>query len=396
MLQINRKIGSSWYWFILGFVGIIVIYFGWYLLKVRLVGIRILYDPHDIGVYFKSSQWAIGEGILYRDVFSEYPLLANLIFGAIRYVSHVLHPLSVESQSFALVWVAVSWLLYLLTIYLVASKISVRSIWLWLTPAILYFALYKFDIYPSLTTLIALLSIRDEKYRWGAFWLGITIALKGYALFLIPAYALFLFYKKGIREAVISFILCVAPFILGNLIVLAYAGVDGVLAPYQFHAVRGNNGESTYDAISFLLFNKLEINPRLAQLLQVSSALLPLTLVPKTFDRLIDVFLIALLGFISFSTFYSPQYCLWITPLVCFSTSHKIRVLTILFSWLTFIYYPIGFDLKLKQWYGAIARTIFFKIPIIVITIIRFLIMYFSLKRLLTRQLPSSRTLQQS
>jgi hypothetical protein len=40
----------------------------------------------------------------------------------------------------------------------------------------------------------------------------------------------------------------------------------------------------------------------------------------RRFEDLINSFLFAIFGFMSFSTFYSPQFVLWVLPLICFST----------------------------------------------------------------------------
>ncbi len=345
------------------------------LFSYRPFGIRLLFDNIDIGVYFQSSRWIVGQGVLYEDAFSEYPLLANLVFGFCRLVAQVIHPFPSDIESFSFIWTVTSWLVYLFAVSTSLTKVSRSSLWLWLAPAPIYFALFRFDIYPSVTTLLALIAIRDEKYARGSLWLGITIALKGYALFLLPSYCIFILYKRGIKAAITNTMICLMPFLLGNLIVLCYAGVKGLLAPYAFHAIRKQNGESVYDV--FYLSWLVDIFPGLPTLLQISSSLLPVLQKPKTFEALVNAFLIAIVGLITFSVFYSPQFCLWIIPIAAFSESLLIRRLTVVLSWATFLYFPLAFDLKNTE----LARRLLFRIAITLNAVIRLALLGTAIKR---------------
>ena len=331
---------------ILGAVGAIVLYLSW-----DAVTASKLFDRYDINEYYMRSRWAIGEGVLFKEVWSDYLLLPNLLFGLCRFFSENLHPLSTSFKSFSWLWVTVCWFLYLWATYIIATKVSTRALWIWFAPAPLFFALVRYDIYLIIATLFALLAIRSEKYLEGAMWLGLMVALKGYALFVMPAYCVFIFYRKGLPTAIKVALLCIVPFIVGNLIVLGYAGMEGMKMPYASQADRPNLGDSTYDAIFFLLsplsFGTSQtidvplVPTKIAQFLQISMAFLAAGLKPKTFDELIDAFLIAILGFISFSKFYSPQFCLWVTPIACFSASPNIRLLAVAFNWVSFIWYPV-------------------------------------------------------
>src|SRR5437899_2398642 len=87
---------------ILGVAGIIFLYFAW-----GLVAKSNAFSGHDIRVYYDSSRWAAGEGTLYKDVFSEYPPVANLVFGTIRFLSELWHPLSSSFDSYCWLWASV-------------------------------------------------------------------------------------------------------------------------------------------------------------------------------------------------------------------------------------------------------------------------------------------------
>lgn len=395
---------------VLGILGAIIFYLSW-----DTVTASKLFDRYDIDQYFMRSRWAIGEGVLFKEVWSDYLLLPNLLFGLFRLVSENLHPLSTSFQSFSWLWVTVSWFLYLWATYIIATKISTQSLWIWLAPAPIFFSLVRYDIYLVIATLFALLAVRNEKYIEGALWLGLMVALKGYALFAVPAYCVFVFYRKGLLTAIKVAVLCVGPFILGNLIVLGYAGMEGLRMPYAAQGDRPNIGDSTYDAVFFLLSPlSLAVSPisevplvptKIAQFLQISISFLAAGLRPKTFDELIDAFLIAILGFISFSKFYSPQFCLWVAPIACFSGSRNTRLLAVAFNWVSFIWYPVvqffagsrivqskilylgGVSIALKA-----LSLILYKVTVVVMSSVRVAMIWVSFWQLKNRQYSAKHT----
>ncbi len=246
---------------------------------------------------------------------------------------------------------------FLFAFYRIAKDTVPIAALAWLAPAPAYFAVYRFDIYPALATLMALLAIRRTAYYEGALWLGIAIALKGYALFLLPAYCVYVIDRRDFGTAVKVGLLCVAPIALALLGTVAFAGLEGATAAFKVHAIRTLNGESSYDAINYLFGYRTfsgnspliprgdEIRP-LSQVLQVTCALAAAALRPRSFEALVDAFLLALAGFMSFSVFYSPQWVLWILPLTCFSRSRIVQIAAIAFSWFSYLYFPIVYKLQ--------------------------------------------------
>src|SRR5262245_37125698 len=49
---------------------------------------RLAFDESDMSVYFASARWVIEGGRLYREVASDYPLFANIIFATVRYLGN--------------------------------------------------------------------------------------------------------------------------------------------------------------------------------------------------------------------------------------------------------------------------------------------------------------------
>lgn len=332
----------------------------------RIFGMRLLFDPHDIRVYFESSRWIFGYGTLYQDVASEYPPLANLVFAIARTVASTINR---DALPFEYVWVIAAGLVYLYALARVASETSQLAMLAWLAPAPIYFALFRYDIYPAAALLLAMLALRRDDHFEGAFWIGIAIALKGFALFLLPAFFVFVFYRSSLKAAIYGAGLALAPIIVSLFAVLVFAGWQGVAAPFALQSGRGFNGESLYDAINYVAnfaFTAKDISP-FPPLAQLACSLIAAAMRPRTFPELVNAFLFAVLGFITFSTFYSPQFVLWILPIASFSSSCAILISSVAFSWLTFLYFPISYDLAHHE--PA------FKVSVVAVTALRLLLM---------------------
>lgn len=323
----------------------------------KKLGIRLGSDPHDVRVYFDSADWVVDGGRLYREVPSEYPLCANIIFATFRYLANLLHT---GFPGFYTLWVASGWLVYLYTVRRIVKETAMLAALVWLAPAPIYFSLFRFDLYPAVATLMFLFAVRRSSYIEGALWLGVAIALKGYALCLLPAYCVFIVHQRGVAAAIRVGALAIAPMIAGLFATLLFSGWEGMVAAYKIQGLRTLNGESTYDAINYLVRAPVISDGAgirwIGQLLQIGCALGAAAMRPQSFEDLVNACLFAVLGFVSFSVFYSPQYVLWILPLVCFSGSRVMLIAAILFSWLTYLYFPISFDLGL--WYRGLFETI--------------------------------------
>ncbi len=314
------------------------------------IGIRLAFDPNDMDVYFSESRWVPQGGVIYRDVPSEYPLVANLLFAAIRAVAGWFAP---GKTAFYTAWGTAAWCLFLYGATLVARENKPWALMAWLAPAPIYLALYRFDIYPAVATLLALLAARRSAYFTAALWLGLSAALKGYTLFVLPAFCIFVLHRSRVRIAVLAGAIAVAPTILSLLAVFALAGLDGVVYPYRFHAVRTMNEETLYDAINYIFHTQVispdSQIPRVAEALQIACALAAAATRPRSFDDLVNAMLLAIIGFMTFSVFYSPQYLLWSLPFISVSGARAITGVGVLFSWLSFFSYPIGSALQLRH-----------------------------------------------
>ncbi len=312
-----------------------------------------LFDWHDMHVYFLSSAWVTGGGTLYREVPSEYPLLPNLLFGAVRLVSNAVPVVPAGYDRFAWVWVSLMLPLWCFVLHRLLTRYPKPAALLWLTPTALHFSLYRYDVLAVIGTLFAVEAVAADRLRRAALLLGIVTALKGYPLFLLPAFAVYVWRRQGFGEAARAGLVYVAPFALGNLATLAFSGPEGVMFAYRFHAARWLNGESTFDALAYVagpgVRDALAGMPRLPIALQAAGALAAAALRPRTPAELMRSFLLATTAFVSFSVFYSPQFVLWLVPFVAGWAWPAASWLVVAISWTTYAYFPVAYFRRLRD-----------------------------------------------
>ena len=108
--------------------------------------------------------------------------------------------------------------------------------------------------------------------------------------------------------------------------------------------------------------------PGLPSLLTISFSIGAACLRPKSFDRLVDACLIAVVGFTVSTVFYSPQFCLWILAIASFSERQRILLLVYGLCLVTYFYFPVAYDIK--------AGSIPMRIVLIAVSLLRLLIIF--------------------
>jgi uncharacterized membrane protein len=345
----------------------------------------------DIRDYFDYAGGVLGGGAAYRAAASAYPFLANILFAAVRLISSLVNP---SVNAFVVAWIGIAVLLYVCVLETIIVRASKLAVLMWLAPAPIYFALMRYEIYPAAATLFALLAIRRDSYLVGAAWLGLAIALKGYALFLLPAYCVYVAQRRRFAEAVKVGAVAVAPMLVMTLATIAFAGWDGMIAPFKFHTERPLNNETTYDAINYLFgATVIHSTPTLALIahgFQIGCAVIGAAFAPRRFDDLVHACLFAVVGFIAFSMFHSPQYVLWVLPIACLSSSRAILILALIFSWVSYLHLHLLSILL----FSLLDAQQLYRLDVITVSLLHFLLMavaayhLMSNRRLLTGKRP--------
>jgi hypothetical protein len=112
----------------------------------KLLPGRVLFDPFDIGVYYKRAQFYPQSKTPYTEVFSEYPALATLSFAA-----PLLLDKNMPLANYRLAWNFFMTCFFIGTVLLVYNSrvllgLDTTPLLLFASPTVLYFSLMRFDI----------------------------------------------------------------------------------------------------------------------------------------------------------------------------------------------------------------------------------------------------------
>jgi len=307
-------------------------------------------------------------------------------------MSELLMPFQSAFDSFVWAWMSTAWVVYLAIIRTTLKHLPRKMVWLWLNPVVLYFSLQRFDLYPAGLTLLALIAASRDRYLTAALWLGLAASVKGYPLFVVPAFALFVLKMAGFSRAIWCCVICGGVFVAPICVVASYAGWDAATLPFLYHAARGldpDEKSSTYHvAIEVLRIEQvraLTADRTVPRVLQLATVLLAASLVPSRIDQFALAGLLAVTGFMSFSLFFSPQFVIWLVPLAMYSNSRMVVVTvhaTLLATWL---FFPVGYDLKLAD-PSSVFKQNLFDFAVLLMTLLRFVVMAVALGTLLTRK----------
>lgn len=348
-------------------------------------GVRLWFDDYDTSVYVNASRWVNGPGTLYVDVTSEYPPAANLIFAAVRLVADALRPLPGDLDSFVWVWVTVNWWVYLAVARLTLRRLPRHALWLWVNPVTLYFSLLKFDLYPTALTYLVLHAASRERYLTAAAWLGLAAAVKGYPLFFAPVFVAFVWRRAGFSQALRGAVIC-GPIFVGPLVVVAsYAGVGNATLPFRYHAARvldERAGASLYDVLihNLGLGQVRSVNHnRVPTLLQLATVALAVSLWPARVDRFASSAALAVMGFVTFSRFFSPQFVIWLVPFAAYADSRPVRLSVLAMLAATYLVFPIAFDYRDLHDADAPGRPLYYSVAVVVALLTRLVVMWCAL-----------------
>ncbi len=229
----------------------------------------------------------------------------------------------------------------------------------------------RFDLAPAVLLLLAIVlhSARRERLAWVV--LGLATALKIFPMVVAPLFLILEWQRLRRRQRAVNLVLFALAILLPTLIVTR-GNLVSLSSFFDYHLQRGLEIESLY--ASLLLFGKLvgAINgSALARVsahaseelagsitLLVSSLALPFTAIllggiywlawhtrqlandeAKRFNSLLQFSALAVLGFMLAGKVLSPQYLLWLYPLV-----------GVLLNWRARIWVTLGAAMLLTRW----------------------------------------------
>jgi hypothetical protein len=337
-------------------------------------------DVHLYGVY--ADRFLRGE-LPYRDVFVEYPPGAFAVFlppavlpgGAYNFAFKSLMALCGIAALFALVLVLVSLGLRGRRLYAAAALFALSPI------AVGPISLNTYDLFPAALTVGALAAILRKRELLGFGLLGLAVTAKLYPLVLVPPAVAYVWTTLGRRRAAWSLaalggvaavvLLPFATFAPGGLwdsfhaqssrgLQIESLGSAVLLAAHQLGlyeatVVRGATGAATRDLAGSLP----DALATLTSLLQVAAVVAVWLLhlrEPRSPERLVLASCAAVAAFLAFNRFVSPQYLVWLIPLVLLLPGRTGLVATglvaasLVLAQIWFFHYSRVFELERITW----------------------------------------------
>jgi hypothetical protein len=205
--------------------------------------------------------------------------------------------------------------------YLPCGGLSYRG-FLLILPGVLFFTLNRFDVVPAFLTALSLACLGRGRISASAVFLAVGTLIKVYPLFLAPLVVRYLLSVKTPRSAagwVVAYGMTLAAFLVPA--VLAW-GSGEVAAPYLVQLSRKAEGLTAYlyliplrDVRDALAGNGLIGRGFRLGSLSVVLSLLLISPIPDL-SSVLKRGAVVLIAFITLSVFYSPQWVLWLTPLL--------------------------------------------------------------------------------
>jgi hypothetical protein len=332
----------------------------------------------DVGLYATDAQRILDGDVPYRDFFFEYPPGSLAVFMVPAVIS-IAHYTLLFKLLMALLGVAGVVLVGRLSTELEQDRrrrlLALAAVAI---SPVLIGPLFvdEYDLWPTLTTAAALLAFMRGRSRVGGGLLGLGAATKIFPAAILPAALIWVYRRSGRRAA----LQCLAAAVL---VAAATYAVFVVLAPggvwfsIDVHLRRGLQKESLGSSILFAL-DQLglykaridESNPSwteltgtagdtlatIGSLCQVAVALAVAALVLRRRPdsrTLLYAAAVAVAGFVAFGKVFSPQYLIWLVPLVALAgglIENALLGIALVLTQLWFLRVVTPFDLDSGVW----------------------------------------------
>jgi uncharacterized membrane protein len=197
-------------------------------------------------------------------------------------------------------------------------------------------ALTRFDLVPATLTVATLAALGAERWRLGAAFLGAAIAVKLYPAVLLPVAIIYVARRAGRRKAAtvaaIAFAVVTAAY--APFLVWLPGGVEASLRwqlfrPLEIESLGGSLFLAVHKVLSIHLPQQAsyqEFPVRSADIVGTGSAVVGIIIIIGLWIRfavavprlrnLVLYFAASVAAFVAFGKVFSPQYMLWLVPLV--------------------------------------------------------------------------------
>jgi hypothetical protein len=217
--------------------------------------------------------------------------------------------------------------------------------WLFLLPGFLYFTPCRFDILPAALVLCSIAAADRKRAGLSGLCLGAAVALKMYPLALAPLVLRYAARSWG--QAIVWCLAAAVPVALTYGPMYLTDGIEGILVPFKFQASRNPEVEWCFYGRFLPLLLTLNI-PVMSALRALPVLLAVLAMVvrrPPDVYSLLRRCAIAVILFLSFQVFYSPQWWQWLAVLLVPLVSRHRWLIGVIVALdvLTYLHFPILF-----------------------------------------------------
>ena len=309
-------------------------------------------DLWDVGVYYRYANMTFTEGkIPYVDYTIEYPQV-SLVSIMLPYIPVLL---TGDPNLFIPAHMLLMMIFHVLTImftYLTTEKLYGRrrafyvAGLLTLLAPLTYYAITKFDAFPACIMMFSIYLFVNRRQTESYFMATLGTMTKIFPFILFPFYIISNIKNKMNYwfELLISGLVVIAVMLLPMTF-----NLKNFLFTYTMHANRGIQSESIY----FLIYQITGINFGVGILNTIATILPFICIATVAFDyygdldpsddTMLSYLTLALFFFIVLNKVFSPQYILWIAPLLAIEFTRKIRytLLFIAITILMFVEYPM-------------------------------------------------------
>jgi len=321
--------------------------------------VSLIRDDFELDVYYQRIGYFDDKEIPFKSDRVEYPVLGLFYL--------TIPALFSETQADYDIALIIQNIIFLIILIIITSRLikilgrDKRQIWLLILPSILFFTFNRFDIFPAVLIQLALLLMLKKKFSWSFLVLSLSFLAKGYAMVLFPVFFVYYLVQKNskVKSLVTNkpLLLFIIPSIIAMIALMFWAGFENALFPYIFQSTRNFAYGSIYAifiSANWEFFTEvfwkwyMYIGSKILGLLQLA---LPFIIYVgykkfrhyiKTPTNLITWSLLVLSFYIFLSPYYSPQWFLWLLPLLVLLPLNKKEVwLIIVYDLLNFIFFPV-------------------------------------------------------
>ena len=253
---------------------------------------------------------------------------------------------------------------------------------LMLLPAGIFFTHNRFDIFTSFLGLLSIYLLTKERLKLAAFVIAVGFLTKWYLALFLPVFLTYYFtvHRRINWAMIVTFTITCIVIILPTLLL---SGLEGLYVPYEQQIFRWSNQPSLFYLVSGLLRHGYGINIDNAFFSVVTLALqfsiVPLCLTSRidTIDKVMKWSALSVLCFIIFAKINSPQWILWVSPLLILIASGRLFVTgIIILDLLSYAQYPVLFYLKTHFYVSQYLFLLAFSLKLLILIIFALYLLY--------------------